>query len=237
MKEKVYKGSSKTLYQAPEDFALIMSFEDTMRISNDVVIEASGKGAINNSVSSYIMQKLEMIGIEHHFIEKINMKRQLIQFVDIYPVQLHVSTVACGRYVTEFGMEDGFVFDSPLLDFRVKNKDLNYPAINESQIVNFEWMSKYELKEIKNNAMRIHDFVNGLFAGVGIRMVDIKLEFGRVFNGEEFVTMLADEISPDTCRLWDMETNEPLCFEAASEGSEKLIDAYQKVLKRFDIKT
>lgn len=235
MKEKIYKGTSKTLYQSDEDYALIMSFEDTMRVSKDKIIEVSGKGAINNAISAYIMQKLDMIGIDNHMIEKINMKHQLIQFVDIYPIQIHVSTIASGRYVTEFGMEDGFVFESPIIDFKIKNKDLNYPIINETQIINFGWLSKYELKEIKNSAIRIHDFLAGLFAGVGIRMVDVKLEFGRVFNGEDFVTMLVDEISPDTCRLWDMNSNEKLCYEIANDDPRAIIDAYREVLKRLKI--
>lgn len=235
MKERIYKGTSKTLYQSDEDYALIMSFEDTMRVSKDKIIEVSGKGAINNAISAYIMQKLDMIGIDNHMIEKINMKRQLIQFVDIYPIQIHVSTIASGRYVTEFGMEDGFVFESPIIDFKIKNKDLNYPIINETQIINFGWLSKYELKEIKNNAIRIHDFLAGLFAGIGIRMVDVKLEFGRVFNGEDFVTMLVDEISPDTCRLWDMNSNEKLCYEIAHDDPGSVISAYREVLKRLKI--
>ncbi|RTK92235.1 MAG: phosphoribosylaminoimidazolesuccinocarboxamide synthase [Rickettsiales bacterium] len=235
MKEKIYKGTSKTLYQSDEDYALVMSFEDTMRVSKDKIIEVSGKGAINNTISAYIMQKLDMIGIDNHMIEKINMKRQLVQFVDIYPIQIHISTIASGRYVTEFGMENGFVFESPIIDFRIKNKDLDYPIINETQIINFGWLSKYELKEIKNNAIRIHDFLAGLFAGIGIRMVDVKLEFGRVFNGEDFVTMLVDEISPDTCRLWDMNSNEKLCYEIANDDPGAVISAYREVLKRLKI--
>ena len=233
MKEKIYKGTSKTLYQAEEDYALIMSFEDSLRISQTETIEFAGKGVINNSISSTMMQKLEMIGINNHFIEKINMRRQLVQFVDVYPIQTHVSTIACGRYVTEFGMENGFVFETPMIDFRIKNKDLNYPIINESQIINFGWMNKHELKAIKNQALRVHDFLVGFFAGASIRMVDIKLEFGRVFNGEDIILMLVDEISPDTCRLWDMETNEKLCYEIAHQDHNLLLPAYQQVLQRI----
>lgn len=235
MKEKFYKGSSKTLYQSDEDYALIMSFDDTIRVSKNETLEVSGKGAINNTISAYIMQKLEMIGVYNHFIDKINMKRQLIQYVDVYPVQVYISTIACGRYVTDFGMEDGFVFESPIIDFRIKNKDLNYPVINESQIVSFDWMTEEEIKEVKKDALRIHDFLSGLFAGIGIRAVEVKLEFGRVFNGEDFMTMLVDEISPDTCRLWDMNTNEKLCYEIAPQGGDRLIQAYREVLKRLNI--
>lgn len=233
MNEKIYKGSSKSLYQSDEDYALIMSFEDSLSIGSKDTIEIAGKGAINNSISSYIMQKLDMVGIENHFIEKINMRQQLVQFVDIYPIQVHISTVACGRYVTDFGMENGFVFEAPIIDFRVKNKDLAYPIINESQIISFGWLDKTELANLKIQATRVHDFLSGLFASLQIRLVDIKLEFGRVFNGDEFITILVDEISPDTCRLWDMKTNEKLCYEIAKDAPEKLITAYQEVLKRL----
>ena len=235
MNEKIYKGTSKTLYQSDEDYALIMSFDDTLKKDNKEIIDISGKGVINNNISAYIMQKLDMIGVENHFIQKNNMRQQLVQFVDVYPIQIHICTVACGRYVTDFGMEDGFVFESPIMDFRVKNKDLNYPIINESQIISFGWLSKSELRDLKNKATRVHDFLSGLFATAKIRLVDIKLEFGRVFNGEDFITMLIDEVSPDTCKLWDMETNEKLCYEIAEEDPEKVIPAYQEIVKRLNI--
>jgi len=237
MKEKIYTGSSKTLYQADEDYALIMSFNDTLKLQDKSSIVISGKGVINNSISAFLMQKLELIGVETHFIQKNNMRQQLIQFVDVYPVQIYVSSLASGRYVTDFGMEDGFVFDSPIIDFRVKNGDLNYPIINEHQIYSFSWLSEKEIKNLKKVAIRVHDFLTGLFAGIGIRLVDIKLEFGRVFNGEEYIIMLTDEISPDTCKLWDMYNNEKLCYEIAETNPDLIISAYQEVLKRLNIKT
>lgn len=232
MKDLIYKGTSKTLYQPEDDYTLIMSFDDYLKKSNNEIIEVSGKGVINNNISSYLMQKLDMIGVENHFMEKINMRQQLIQFVDIYPVQVHVTSIACGRYVTDFGMESGFVFEEPIIDFRIKNKELGYPIINEDQIMRFNWLNKKELITLKKNAMRAHDFLSGLFVTAGIRLVDIKLEFGRVFNGDSFLTMLIDEISPDTCRLWDMETNEKLCYEIADE-EDKIIPAYNEVLSRI----
>ena len=137
MKEKIYTGSSKTLYQSDEEYALIMSFNDTLKLQDKSSITASGKGVTNNSISAFLMQKLDLIGIETHFIPKNNMREQLIQFVDVFPVQLHVSSLASGRYVTDFGMEDGFVFDSPIIDFRVKNSEMGYPILNEHQIYSF----------------------------------------------------------------------------------------------------
>ncbi|MGC0371870.1 MAG: hypothetical protein DGJ47_000571 [Rickettsiaceae bacterium] len=233
MKQKIYQGSSKTLYQSEREDAFIMSFEDTMRIDGKTY-SIPGKGVINNSISSHLMQKLGLIGIDNHLIEKSNMKRQLIQCVEIYPVQIHLSTIANGRYIKEFGMEEGFVFDSPILDWRVKNNKLNYPMVNEQQIVQFGWMSRYELKQLTQTAIRVHDYLAGYFSAIGLRMIDIKLEFGRIFNGEDFVPILIDEVSPDTCKLWDIDSNEKLCYELLNEGKEdKIIPAYQEVLRRI----
>lgn len=236
MREKIYTGSSKTLYQSDEDHVLIMSFNDTLKLQDKSLVVISGKGAINNTISAFLMQKLELIGIETHFIQKYNMRQQLVQLVDVYPIQVYVSSLASGRYITDFGMENGFVFDSSIIDFRVKNSELNYPIINENQIYNFSWLTKKEIRDLKKIAIRIHDFLSGLFAGIGIRVVDIKLEFGRVFNGENYITLVTDEISPDTCRLWDMYNNEQLCYEIAEVNPDLVITAYQNVLKRLSIK-
>lgn len=233
MLKKIYQGSSKTLYSSELDHSLIMSFEDSMRVSNGDIINISGKGSINNTISAHLMSKLNMIGIENHLIEKKNMKKQLVQYAEVYPVQLNITTIACGRYVSAFDIENGFVFESPIIDFTVKNSKLGYPPVNEQQILSFGWMSKEELKELQQLGMRVHDFLVGLFAAINIRMVDIKLEFGRVFNGEDFVPMLVDEISPDTCRLWDMDSNQKLCYEIADQGEDRLIAAYQEVLSRL----
>jgi len=235
MKEKIYKGSNKTIYQTENDYSLLMSFNDSFQLSKDNMIECFGKGIANNNISAYIMQQLDMIGVENHFIEKSNMCQQLIHIADVYPVRVHVTKIASARYVNEFGIEKGFVFDEPIIDFSVKNRDLNYPAVNEHQICCFGWMTKEELKEIKKLSIRVHDFLTGLFISVGIRLVDVRLEFGRVFNGEDFTIMLVDEISPDTCRLWDMETNEPLCFEALELKVNEAASAYREVEKRLGV--
>lgn len=235
MKEQIYTGTAKNLYSSDRDYSLLMSFKDYLRKNNNEIIEISGKGTINNHISAYIMEKLDMIGIENHFMKKNNMREQLIQCTDVYPIQVNICTIACGRYIKDFGLEEGLVFDQPMIDFRVKNKRLSYPAINEQQIINFNWMNKKELAEIKQKSLRIHDFLSGLFATANIRLVDIKLEFGRVFDGDDFDIMLIDEISPDTCRLWDMQDNEKLCYEIAENSPENLLTAYQKVLTRLNI--
>lgn len=235
-KNKIYQGSSKILYELEDDYSLIMSFEDTHRITPKDIINIPGKGAINNAISSYLMQKLDMIGITNHLIEKINMKQQMIHFVDVYPVQIHIGTISSGRYVDDFGMEKGYVFDDPLIDFRIKNSDLGYPVINEDQIIKFQWLNKKELEAMKKQALRIHDFLSGIFSTANIRLVSVKLEFGRIFDGDGFVISLVDEISPDNCLLWDMKDNRSLCYEIIPDNrhdTNSIIKNYQEVLNRI----
>lgn len=229
MKHMLYQGTSKILYQSEEDFAFIMAFTDNITLENGQVLEISGKGVLNNDISSFIMEKLDMIGVENHLIEKLNMREQLIQSVDIFPIQICISSVACGRFVKEFAMEEGYVFDQPIIDFKVRSNELKHPIINEHQINNFGWLNYKEIKEIKNKARRVHDFLSGLFAGIGIRLVECKLEFGRVFNGEDYMIMLADEISPDSCRLWDIHNNEKLGSELMELDPDKAIKSYQLI--------
>lgn len=235
MPRKIYQGSTKTLYESENENFLIMTFEDWIHTGGKKT-SISGKGSIINMISSYLMQKLSLIGVEHHLVRKINMNQQLIHRAESYPIQIYISNVACGRYVTDFNMEEGTVLHVPFIDYRVKNRNLNYPAVNEQQIMDFGWMSKYELKEIRKLAGSINDFLVGLFAGINIRMVDICLEFGRVLGDDEIVITLIDEISPNNCRLWDMDSNQRLCYDLLEkEGPDGMILAYQQVLSRLKI--
>ncbi|AJQ51588.1 MAG: phosphoribosylaminoimidazolesuccinocarboxamide synthase [Rickettsia conorii subsp. raoultii] len=233
MKKKLYEGSSKILYSAEEDFLLIMAFSDKAILATGETVDISGKGVLNNNISSFLMDKLEMIGIENHFIEKINMREQLIQYVEVFPIQVIISSVACSRFVKEFGMDEGYVFDKPIIDFKVRSREFKYPIVNEYQILNFGWLTRDEIKAVKEQALRIYDFLSGLFIGVGIRLVECKLEFGRVFNGEESIIMLTDEISPDNCRLWHINSNEKLGFELLEKEPNKVFESYQLIADRL----
>lgn len=235
-REKVYEGSEKIFYSAEEEFALIEFFKDATKLSNGEIIETSGKGVLRNSISASLMSKLDMAGIDNHLIEKINMREQLIQMVDILPMQISVSYLACGRYISEFGLEEGYVFDRPMMDFYFKTIDKLMPVANESQIMNLCLLTQYEIDAIKKITQRASDFLSGFLASSGIRLVEARFEIGKVFTGEEFIMMIADEISPDTCRLWDLNNNDKLDFQAIEENPDDAMKIYKKVAERIGAK-
>lgn len=235
MKSKIYQGSNKILYKTDESPTVILSFIDDLILDNKVKVTIPGKGVINNILSSFIMGKLDSIGIENHFLQKLNMREQLVQLLEIIPIQVSVTNVAGARYVSQFGIEEGYVFENPIIDYKVKNRDLSFPIINEHQIINFGWLTNQELKQIKSVALRVYDFLTGLFSAVDIRLVEATLEFGRVFNGDQFIIMLADEITPDNCRLWDMHNNTKLGFEAIDHNLNTSVESYEKIINRFNI--
>lgn len=236
-REKIFEGSNKIIYKGDEEFTLIQFFKDELQENHDSPTKTiSGKGVINNTISEYIMRQLDNIAIDNHFIERLNMREQLIQMVDLIPVQVTVSNLAAGKISRNFGIEEGTVFEKPVIDFSIKNSKLGYPSVNEEQIIAFNWSDREELAKVKQLALRINDFLTGLFLGIGIRLVDIRMEFGRVFSADEMVIMLADEISPDTCRLWDIETNEKFGFEHALSDDDNPGKNYQEIAKRLKLK-
>jgi phosphoribosylaminoimidazole-succinocarboxamide synthase len=236
MKEKLYQGSSKAIYNSNNEYTFLMYFSDMVRSGNGRILELAGKGVLNNNISTFIMTHLDLIGIENHLIEKINMREQLIQCVDVFPVTITVTSVACGRYVTDIGMEEGYVFDQPIIDYKLRSAKLNYPIINEYQTLQFGFVTTKEMTEIKIKALRIYDFLSGLFLCAGIRLVECNLEFGRVFNGDQFITMLADEISPDNCRLWNMYDNEKMGYELIDIDPNLAIKSYHMIEEMLKIR-
>lgn len=235
-KDKIYEGSEKIFYSAEEEFALIEFFKDSTKLSSGEIVESSGKGVLRNSISAHLMQRLDMAGIDNHLIDKINMREQLIQMVDMIPMQISVSYLANGRYITEFGLEEGYVFDRPMIDYYFKTADRLLPSCNENHIMNMCLLTTYEIDAIKKITLRAADFLAGFFAASGIRLVEARFELGKVFTGEEFIMMLADEISPDSCRLWDLNSNQKLDFEAIAEKPDNAVKIYKEVAKRIGIK-
>lgn len=234
-RKKLYEGSTKILYQTEEDSTLIQFFKDDFVLNKKKKIEIDGKGAMNNSISAFIMQKLDLVGISTHLIEKINMREQCVQVVDVLPIQVEVSNISYGRYVTQFGIKEGYVFNRPLVDFMVKNIANELPIINENQIMSFGWLTKKEIDFLTRQSIRVNDFLSGLFAGHSMRLVSCKLEFGKVFSENQSVLMLADEISPDNCRIWDMNTNEKIDYEYVIKNPDKATYPYKEITKRLKL--
>jgi len=234
-REKMHEGREKIFYYHDEEYALVEHFKDSAHKADGSLIEVSGKGILRNSISAFLMEKLDLVGIDHHFIEKINMREQIVQMADIIPMKVVISYLACGRYVTDFGMEEGVVFDKPMVDFRFKAQEGVYPVVSEEQIMHLCYMNKYAMQDIKKIVYRAGDFLAGFFAGAGIRLVEASFTLGTVFDGNEFVTLIADEISPATCRLWDLADNTKLDFERTRLNPEDTISVYQEVAKRIGL--
>lgn len=233
----IYDGKVKTLYEGPEPGTAIQYFKDDASADNGVKFETiAGKGVLNNRISAHLMTKLESIGIPTHFLKSVNMREQLIRLTEIIPVEVVIRNIVAGDLSKRLGLKEGTVLPYPLVEFYYKNKELGDPMVSENHIVALGWADPYELEEMVALAYRINDYLNGLFAGINIRLVDFKIEFGRLFGEfEELYILLADEISPDNCRLWDARTNEKLDKDRFREDLGGLIDAYQDVAKRLGL--
>jgi phosphoribosylaminoimidazole-succinocarboxamide synthase len=232
----VYEGKAKTLYEGPEPGTLIQHFKDDATAFNKKkhqIIE--GKGVINNRISEYIYTKLAEVGVPNHFIRRINMREQLIREVEIVPLEVIVRNVAAGSLCSRLGLTEGAALPRSIIEFCYKNDELGDPMVSEEHITAFGWASPSELDEIMALALRINDFLTGLFLGVGIRLVDFKVEFGRLYENDTVRIVLADEISPDCCRLWDMKTDEKLDKDRFRKDLGGLVEAYQDVARRLGV--
>ena len=208
-KKIIYEGKAKILYEGPDPDTIIQYFKDDATANNaEKHAVINGKGVLNNAISDYLMQKINEIGIPTHYIKKINMREQLVRKVEIIPVEFVVRNIAAGSLVKRLGLKEGQMFLRPLVEHYYKKDELGDPLINEDHIINFEWATRDELEEMHEYGLRINDFLRGLFLGIGLKLVDFKIEFGRYFSDDgNSILLLADEISPDNCRLWDVKTN------------------------------
>ncbi|MCB1519958.1 MAG: phosphoribosylaminoimidazolesuccinocarboxamide synthase [Hyphomicrobiaceae bacterium] len=235
-RRRVYEGKAKVLYEGPEPGTLIQHFKDDATAFNakkHALIE--GKGVLNNRISEVIFQRLGEIGVPTHFIKRINMREQLIREVEIIPLEVVVRNVAAGSLATRLGLEEGTALPRSIIEFYYKADALNDPMVSEEHITAFGWAAPAEIDEIMQLALRINDFLVGLFLGIGIRLVDFKVEFGRLWDNETMRIVLADEISPDCCRLWDMQSGEKLDKDRFRRDLGGMLEAYQEVAKRLGV--
>ncbi len=234
--KKLYEGKAKIIYATSDKNLVIQYFKDDATAFNNQkksIIE--GKGVLNNRISEYILSNLSQIGIKNHFVKRLNMREQLIKLVEIIPIEFVLRNVATGTITKRLGVEDGTVFKEPLVEFFLKNDQLEDPLVSENHILAFEWATKEELDKIKKIILRINDFMVGMFKGVGIKLIDFKLEFGRIKVDDKYEIILADEISPDTCRLWDSVSDKKLDKDRFRKDLGDLIPAYTEVAKRLGI--
>ncbi len=234
--KKLYEGKAKILYEGPEPGTLIQYFKDDATAFNaekKAVID--GKGALNNRLSEFFMQGLGQIGIPTHFIKRLNMREQLIRKVEIIPLEVIVRNIAAGSISKRIGIEEGTLLPRPIVEFSYKDDALGDPLVPEEYIIAFNWATQQELDDIIALALRVNDFLSGVMMGVGIKLVDFKIEFGRHWDGDYQRLMLADEISPDSCRLWDVETGEKLDKDVFRRDLGDLADAYTEVARRLGI--
>jgi phosphoribosylaminoimidazole-succinocarboxamide synthase len=235
-RKKIYEGKAKILYEGPEPGTLIQYFKDDATAFNaqkKAVLE--GKGVINNRISEYMMSRLTAIGIQNHFIRRLSLREQLIKEVEIIPLEVVVRNIAAGSIATRLGLAEGTPLPRSIIEFYYKDDKLGDPMVSEEHITAFNWAATQEIDDMMATALRVNDYMSGLFSAVGITLVDFKIEFGRIYEGDFSRVILADEISPDSCRLWDSTTNEKMDKDRFRRDLGNVIESYTEVARRLGI--
>ena len=232
--KKLYEGKAKIIFATSDKNVVIQHFkDDATAFNNQKKASIEGKGILNNRISEHILSSLSEIGIKNHLIKRLNMREQLVEMVNIIPIEFVIRNIATGSLTKRLGIEDGTVLDYPLVEYCLKNDKLGDPIISREHILNFKWLNLIELDLINEQCLRINDYLQGLFRGVGIKLIDFKVEFGKTKSDETII--LADEISPDTCRLWDQETDKKLDKDRFRKDLGNIVDAYKEVARRLGI--
>ncbi len=239
-RQQLYEGKAKVIFEGPEAGTLVQYFKDDATAFNaqkkDVI---SGKGVLNNYISEHIMTAVGDLGIPHHFITRLNDREQLIRKLEIIPIEVVVRNVAAGSICPRLGLEEGAMLNNTLVEFCLKNDSLGDPIIAPEHIFTFGWATPDELEIMVEDTLRINDFLTGMFLGIGVRLIDFKLEFGRFYHdpndSDDNAIMLADEISPDNCRLWDSQTNEKMDKDRFRRDLGRLREAYQEIASRLGV--
>jgi phosphoribosylaminoimidazole-succinocarboxamide synthase len=235
-RRQIYEGKAKVLFEGPEPGTLVQYFkDDATAFNNKKRGVITGKGVLNNRISEYLMTRLAEIGVPTHFVRRLNMREQLVREVEIVPIEVVIRNVCAGSFAKRFGMAEGTALPRSIIEYYYKSDELDDPLVSEEHVTAFAWATPQELDEIVSLALRINDFLTGLFLGIGIRLIDFKLEFGRLWEGDQMRIVLADEISPDSCRLWDTQTNEKMDKDRFRRDMGRVEEAYQEVARRLGI--
>ena len=233
-RKKLYEGKAKIIYSTDDKNLVIQHFkDDATAFNNQKKATIEGKGILNNRISEHILSSLSEIGINNHLIKRLNMREQLVELVNIIPIEFVIRNIATGSLTKRLGIEEGTILDYPLIEYCLKNDKLGDPLISREHILNFKWLDILELDLINEQCLRINDFLQGIFRSVGIKLVDFKVEFGKTKLNDKII--LADEISPDTCRLWDQLTDKKLDKDRFRKNLGKVVESYQEVARRLGI--
>ena len=234
--KKIYEGKAKIIYTTTDKNLVIQYFkDDATAFNNQKKSTIEGKGVLNNRISEHILMNLSEIGIKNHLVKRLNMREQLVKLADIIPIEFVVRNIATGSLTNRLGIEDGTVLERPLIEYYLKDDKLSDPLISREHILAFNWLNLIQLEWIEENLSRLNDFLLGMFRGVGIKLVDFKVEYGFTHESNKTQIVLADEISPDTCRLWDTITDKKLDKDRFRKDLGDLIPAYTEVAKRLGI--
>jgi len=227
---QLYEGKAKKVYATEDPSLVIVSYKDDATALDGLKKGTiSGKGAINNRMSNYLMRLLEKNGIKTHFVEELNDRETVVKKVSIVPLEVIIRNISAGSFAKRYGVEEGIVFDEPTIEFSYKNDELHDPLINSYHALALKLATKAEIEQIKSMAFGINSILKEYFKTLGVKLVDFKLEFGRLPDG---TIVLADEISPDTCRFWDAKTNEKLDKDRFRRDMGGVEDAYNEMMRR-----
>lgn len=230
-KEQLYEGKAKKVYATENPDLYIVSYKDDATAFNgEKKGTIVGKGSINNRMTNMLMQVLEKKGVPTHFVEEINERETIVKKVSIVPLEVIIRNISAGSFAKRFGVEEGIVFDEPTIEFSYKNDELGDPLMNAYHAIALNLATRGEIEAIKKMAFTVNDTLKEYFLGLNIKLVDFKIEFGRLDDG---TIVLADEISPDTCRLWDKDTNEKLDKDRFRRDLGGTEEAYQEVMRRL----
>ena len=234
-KSKLFEGKAKIIFEGNQPNTLIQHFkDDATAFNNKKKGKILGKGKINNLISEFLMKKISKLKIKTHFIKRISMREQIIHKLEIIPLEVVIRNIATGSIVKRLGINEGKKFKKPIIEFYLKNDQLNDPIVSQEHIEVFEWANQVELKKIISISNKINNYLIDLFLMKNIKLVDFKLEFGRSFVNKKEI-MVADEISPDNCRLWDLKTNKKLDKDRFRQCLGEVEEAYQEVIIRLGI--
>ena len=235
-RKKIYEGKAKTLYEGPEPGTIVQYFKDDATAFNaEKKATIEGKGVLNNLLSEYFFTGLNSMGVPTHFMRRLNMREQLVRACEIIPLEVVVRNYAAGSISKRLGIEEGTQLPRPIIEYYYKDDKLGDPIVSEEHIAAFGWAGQQDMDDIVSLALRVNDFLSGVMFGVGIRLIDFKIEIGRVWDGDFARLIVADEISPDSMRLWDVETNRKLDKDVFRRDLGSLTDAYSEVARRLGV--